>query len=37
MEAVIDCIGNVLQSSIKEPLVGKTIYDHLDTIVLTTD
>ena len=37
MEAVIDCIGRVLAMVEKEQLVGKVIYDHLDSIVAITD
>ena len=37
MEGVIDCIGKVLTLIEKEPLVGKAIYDHLDSIVTITD
>jgi hypothetical protein len=37
MEAVIDCIGKTLMMIEKEQLVGKSIYDHLDSIVTITD
>lgn len=37
MEAVIDCIGKTLAMIEKEPLIGKAIYDHLDSIVTITD
>ena len=37
MEAVIDCIGKTLTMIEKEHLVGKAIYDHLDSIVTITD
>lgn len=37
MEAAINCIGKTLVMIEKEPLVGKSIYDHLDSIVTITD
>ena len=37
MEAVIDCIGKTLVMVEKDQLVGKAIYDHLDSIVAITD
>ena len=37
MEAVIDCIGKTLTMIEKDQLVGKAIYDHLDSIVTVTD
>lgn len=37
MEAVIDCIGKTLMMIEKDQLVGKSIYDHLDSIVTITD
>lgn len=37
MEAVINCIGRVLQEVSKEPWSGKAVYDNLDAIILVTD
>ena len=37
MEAAIDCIGKTLALVEHGPFVGKTIYDHLDSIVTITD
>lgn len=37
MEAVINCIGKVLQQVAREPWSGKAVYDNLDSIILVTD
>lgn len=37
MEAVISCIGKTLMMIEKDQFVGKSIYDHLDSIVTITD
>ena len=37
MEAVINCLGRVLQLATKEPWSGKAVYDNLDAVILATD
>jgi hypothetical protein len=37
MEAVLNCIGRVLQQTIKEQWSGKVVYDNLDSIILVAD
>jgi hypothetical protein len=37
MEAVLNCIGRVLQQTNKEQWTGKAVYDNLDSIILVAD